>query len=589
VRRLCGRSAGWIAAVVAFALAGQLLPEFHITLLNYVGLYALVALGLVMLTGVSGITSFGQAAFVGIGAYSTAVISTHFGLSPWLGLIAGLAINFLTAAVLGGVTLRLSGHYLPLGTICWSVSLYYVFGNIAALGGQMGLTGIPAISIFDYPLDAGRRMYYLIWIVTLTSLLLTDNVLRSRPGRAMRALKNSYATAESFGVNGARVRLGVFIYAALLASLSGWLYAHLLRFVNPSPFGITMSIEYLFMAVVGGAGHVWGAVLGSAVITVLREFLQHLIPGVLGRAGNFEIIFFGALIIVLLQLNRDKGFSALFDRSSRAIPLAEQAAPLPVPRHPGGEGPLLSVRNVCKRFGGLTAVDDMSFDVERGRIVAAIGPNGAGKSTLFDLLTRMTSLDGGEIRFRGERIDTLAPYELVSRGIARTYQHVKLVPDCTVLENVMVGAHHRARRGALSAAFGLRGDVEQSLALEAARQVRRVGLDRWMQEPAGNLPLGQQRLVEVARALCAGPELLLLDEPAAGLRHAEKQSLARLLRELREAGTGVLLVEHDMRFVMGLADEIVVLNFGIKLAQGTPGEIRRNPRVLQAYLGGSLS
>jgi branched-chain amino acid transport system permease protein len=584
-----GRAGLWIAGAIVLAIAGQALPEFYVTLLNYIGLYALVVLGLVMLTGVSGITSFGQAAFVGVGAYTTAVLTTAFGLSPWLGLLAGLAINFVTALVLGGITVRLSGHYLPLSTICWSVSLYYIFGNIEAFGGQIGMTGIPAISIFGYSLDAGRRIFYLIWAITLAALLLTDNILHSRPGRAMRALKHSHETAQNFGVNGSALKLAVFVYAALLASVSGWLYAHLLRFVNPSPFGITMSIEYLFMAVVGGAGYVWGAVLGSAVITVLREFMQDLMPGILGRAGNFEIIFFGALIILLLQINRDKGFGAFFERFRRAIRIVDGAREVPSQKRPDGAGPLLSVRKVRKTFGGLVAVDDVSFDVARGRIVAVIGPNGAGKSTLFNLLTRVLSMDGGEVHLRGERLDTLPPFEIVIRGVARTYQHVQVIPRSTVLENVMFGAHRRMRRGPLAAALGLKTDVEAALAAEAARQIRRVGLESLMHEPAGNLALGKQRLVEIARALCAGPELLLLDEPAAGLRHAEKQELARLLKELRASGMSVVLVEHDMRFVMSLADDIVVLNFGTKLAQGKPAEIRQDMRVREAYLGGGFA
>jgi ABC-type branched-subunit amino acid transport system ATPase component/ABC-type branched-subunit amino acid transport system permease subunit len=583
------RPAVWIFIAAVLAAAGQVLPEFYVTLLNYIGLYALVALGLVMLTGVSGITSFGQAALVGVGAYTTAVLTTKFGLSPWIGLLAGLGINLATALILGGITVRLSGHYLPLSTICWSVSLYYVFGNIEEFGGQMGLTGIPPIEIFGVSLDTGRRIFYLIWAIMLAALLLTDNLLHSRPGRAMRALKHSRQTAENFGVDGAQLKLAVFVYAALLASISGWLYAHLLRFVNPSPFGITMSIEYLFMAVVGGAGHVWGAVLGSAVITLLREFMQDLMPGVLGRSGNFEVIFFGALIILLLQINRDKGFGALFDRFKRVILIGGSAADVPAPTRIPGDGPLLSVRGVLKSFGGLVAVDNVSFDVQGGQIVAVIGPNGAGKSTLFNLLTRMLPMQSGQVILRGERIDTLRPFEIVVRGVARTYQHVQLVPGSTVLENVMFGAHRRMRRGPLAAAFGLKTSVEESLAAEAARQIRRVGLEPLMHEPAGNLALGKQRLVEIARALCAGPELLLLDEPAAGLRHAEKEELARLLKELRGSGMSVLLVEHDMRFVMSLADDIVVLNFGTKLAQGTPAAIRRDPRVREAYLGGGFA
>lgn len=581
------RAAGWIAIAAIFAVCGLVLPEFYVTLLNYVGLYSLVALGLVLLTGASGITSFGQAAFVGIGAYTTAVLTAHGGLSPWLGLFAGLGITLVVAVILGLLTLRLSGHYLPLGTICWSVSLYYVFGNIQTFGGQTGMMGIPVIELFGLTFDTGRRMYFLIWVFTLAALLVSDNVLHSRVGRAMRALKNNAQTAENFGVNGGTMRLWVFVYAALLAGLSGWLYAHLLRFVNPSPFGIAMSIEYLFMAVVGGAGHVWGAVLGSAVITILREFLQDAMPGVLGRTGNFEIIFFGALIILLLQINRDRGFGALFDLYKRKPPALTDRGLPPVPSR-ANDQPLLSVRSVSRRFGGLVAVDNVSFDVSRGRIVALIGPNGAGKSTLFNLITGLLSLDAGEVWSNGSRIDRLAPHDIVSRGLARSYQHVVLVQGSSVLENVMFGAHHRTSRGAVAAGLGLGGEEERLVATEAVRQIRRVGLEKWMHEPAGNLALGQQRLVEIARALCAGPELLLLDEPAAGLRHAEKAELALLLKELRASGTSVLLVEHDMRFVMGVADEIVVLNFGCKLAQGGPAEIRRDPRVLEAYLGGGF-
>jgi branched-chain amino acid transport system permease protein len=582
------RYSGVLAVVAALLIGGRVLPEFYITLLNYIGLYALVALGLVLLTGVSGITSFGQAAFVGIGAYTTAAVTVNFGLSPWLGLVAGLLVNLVFAAVLGFITLRLSGHYLPLGTICWSVSIYYVFGNLDQLGGQTGMMGIPAISLFGATLDSGRSMYLLIWAVTLVALLLTQNLLESRPGRAMRALKSNQMMAENFGVDGARVKLAVFVYAALLASISGWLYAHLLRFVNPAPFGITMSIEYLFMAVVGGAGYVWGAVLGSAVITVLREVLQDVLPAVLGRSGNFEIIAFGALIIVLLQINRDKGFGVLLDRLPRFSRAFDPQAPaLPQPQRTAPEAKLLSVRRMRKTFGGLVAVNDVSFEVDRASIVAVIGPNGAGKSTLFNLLTGCLEPDSGEVWLRGERTDRLPLHELVRRGISRSYQHVLLMSDRSVLENVMFGAHARSERGPFAAAFGVNAGVEDSLRAEAGRQLARVGLSAVIDEPAGNLALGQQRLIEIARALCAAPDILLLDEPAAGLRHHEKNELAALLQELRAGGMSIVLVEHDMRFVMGIADEIVVLNFGQKLAEGRPQQIRRDPKVLEAYLGGN--
>src|SRR5690606_25977017 len=252
-----------LLAVVVLVIAGLPMvpatPEFWITHLNYVGLASLVVLGLILLTGVGGLTSFGQAAFVGIGAYATAWLTTAMGWSPWAALLVGLAITFLVSYILGAITLRLSGHYLPLGTIAWGLSLYYLFGNLEFLGQYDGIAGIHAINIFGLSLSGGRRLFYLIWIVVLLSMLATSNLLTSRPGRAIRALRSGGGMAESFGINMASYKVIIFVYAALLASISGWLYAHMQRAVSPSPFGLNYSIEYLFMAVVGGGSSVWGA------------------------------------------------------------------------------------------------------------------------------------------------------------------------------------------------------------------------------------------------------------------------------------------------------------------------------------------
>ncbi len=562
-------------------------PPFWITLLNNIGLASLVTIGLVLLTGVGGLTSFGQAAFCGFGAYTTAVLTTGYGMSPWLTLPLSLIIGAATALPLGLITVRLSGHFLPLGTIAWGLALYYLFGKIDLLGRYDGITGIPPVEFAGYRFLSDGSIYYLIWSFVIVVAIGARNLLDSRIGRGIRALRGGGQAAEAFGVNIVRAKLTVFVFAAVVAALSGWLYAHMQRSVNPTPFGLSMGIEYLLMAVVGGAGHVWGAVFGATIVLVLKDVLQRFLPDIVGTTANFEMIVFGVLLVVILQVSRDGlwplALRLLPERKPRPIP----PSPRPLPRRtylPAGS-PLVRVERVRKAFGGLVAVNDVTFEVKAGQIVGLIGPNGAGKSTTFNLITGLASLSGGSVYFQDEPLAGHSPREIARHGVARSFQHAKILPEMSVLENVALGAHLRGSAGVFRSFLRLERDEEATLLAEAALQIDRVGLREFRDRPAGDLSLGQVRILEIARALAADPAVLMLDEPAAGLRHGEKQELSNLLKKLREEGVSVLLVEHDMGFVMGLVDHIVVLDFGTLIAEGKPAEVRQHPAVIAAYLG----
>jgi ABC-type branched-subunit amino acid transport system ATPase component/ABC-type branched-subunit amino acid transport system permease subunit len=576
-------------AIVALALAPLLLGSFAITLLNYIGISALAALGLVLLTGIGGMTSFGQAAFVGIAAYATAWATTTQGLSPWFGLLLALLSTGLAALAIGALTLRLDGHFLSLSTIAWGISIYFLFGNVAGLGQNTGIAGIPPITVGSISLISSQTIYYLIWLVVGLAMLACANLLDSRQGRAIRSLRGGAVLLASLGVNIFRIRLVTFVLAALLAGFAGWLYAHMSRFVSPAPFDVKPGIEYLLMAMAGGAGHIAGAVAGSALITLLKNWLQDVLPMLTHDSAQFEIIVFSILLILLLQ-NARGGLVAFvlkyLPQGQRQPPAA--AEPMTRRALPASGAVILKIEDAVKTFGGLTAVNRVSFELNAGEILGLIGPNGAGKSTMFNLLTGALQADTGRISFLGEDITRRPQMTIARMGIARTFQHVKLRPDMSLIDNVALGAYARTATGFLTSVLRLDRAEERRTLHEAQRQLQRVGLGDKPYELAGNLPLGGQRILEVARALAADPVLVVLDEPAAGLRPPEKEALAKVLRQIRDEGVTILIVEHDMDFVMGLVDRLVVMEFGCKLVEGNPAAVRADPKVQEAYLGGVL-
>lgn len=580
-----------IATIAVVVLVPAVLPAFYVTLFGYVGLGTLVALGLVLLTGVSGQTSFGQASFVGLGAYATTLLTKFAGAPPIAGLAAGLVLTGSVAWLLGLVTARLSGHFLALVSVAWGMSFFSLFGTLPLLHGFNGIGNIPPLSLGPLSAASLRVTLGVILAAVAIVMAMSASLLDSRIGRAIRTLNGARLMGESVGVDTVRLSRTIFVIAALYAGIAGFLFAHFQRFISPTPFSLGASIDYLFMVIIGGAGSLWGAPVGAALVVVLRDQFNDWIPRLTGRVGDFELLVFSLVVIVLLQRAPD-GLLPLFARlKHRRAPSAEfesdataEATAAPVgTTTPGME--LLVLEAISRNFGGLAANRDVSFTVRASEIVALIGPNGAGKTTLFNVVSGVIPPSAGRMRLFGAPADHLPPRRAAALGLARTFQHVKLLPTRSVLENIALGAHLSGRAGLLRAMLRLDRAEEARLLSDARAQAVRVGLGTVLHMPAGDLPLGRQRVVEIARALCLRPRLLLLDEPAAGLRLAEKQRLATLLRQLRAEGMGVLLVEHDMDFVMQLADRVVVMDFGQKIAEGPPDIVQSDPAVMEAYLG----
>jgi len=582
-----------LAVVALLATVPHLFGSFTVSLFNDIGMATLVVLGLVLLSGVAGITSFGHAAFVGIAAYATAWLNTEYAVSPWLGLPSAVAITALSALVIGLLTLRLGGHYLPLSTIAWGLSVPLLFGNMTMLGRHSGISDIAPLSIAGRELMSSEAAFYVIWIMVGAVAVFCHHLLNSRIGRAIRAVRGGDVLLSSVGANPLRVRLMLFVLSAVLAALSGWLYAHVNRFVSPAPFSLHAGIDYMFMMVVGGMGQLVGAVAGATVVLAMKNVLQDILPLVSDHAAQIQAVVFAALFILLLQ-HASGGAMSLLSRllpTKAAAICAEgdaadaQVDPLPRRSMPERGAPLLAVAGAVKRFKGLVAVDGVGFEIRAGEMVGLIGPNGAGKSTMFNLMTGTLDLSGGRIEFLGRDITRRSQREIARMGMARTFQHVKLRPNMSVLDNVALGAHARGTCGVLRGGFGLDREEERRIRAEARRQIARIGLAGQELEAAGNMPLGTQRLIEIARALASDPLLLILDEPAAGLRKPEKKALADLLNRLRDEGVTIMIVEHDMDFVMKLVDRLVVMNFGTKLFEGAPQEARADTGVRAAYLG----
>ncbi|MHB1654359.1 MAG: branched-chain amino acid ABC transporter ATP-binding protein/permease [Desulfitobacteriaceae bacterium] len=545
--------------------------------------YTIVVVGLNILLGYTGQLSLGQGAFFGIGAYAFAILSASHGLSFWIGFLAGIIVPVLFGFVIGLTTSKLSGHYLAMVTISFQMIVSLVLNNWKVLtNGPDGITDIPRPSLFGLiNFKNDLNFYYFSLFFVILVLLFAYRLKYSRLGRAMAAVRENEMAAGVTGVRVYRAKVMAFVLASGMAGLGGVLYAAGSNYISPDPFSFAQSVVFLTMSLVGGSGSAYGGLLGAVLLTFLPEWLRFL--------KEIYIAVYGFMVI-LAVLFLPKGIWGLtqvlekYFRKSQEVEALELKEFLPKPEFASD---MMSVKGLSKHFGGLKAVDRVDFTVTCGEIKALIGPNGSGKTTILNLLSGLYIPTGGKILFDSQEIGGRRPEDIAALGIARTFQNIRLFGDLSVIENVMVGQTCRTKEGLLSVAVpNQQARKERNLIRsKAMATLKFVGLQDKADWSAKNLPYGQQRLVEIARALATEPKLLLLDEPAAGLNASETDELVNLLKKLNRMGLSMLLVEHDMSLVKSLATTVTVLNFGQKISEGTTEHTLQDPLVVEAYLG----
>jgi branched-chain amino acid transport system permease protein len=605
--------------------------------------FAALALGLNIVVGFAGLLDLGYAAFFAIGAYAYGVASSwqwqpewsgfwepfqwldlvarfhtaggdvvHFQVSFWLMLPIAAAIAAFFGVLFGAPTLRLKGDYLAIVTLGFGEIVPIVVRNTPTItNGAMGLNGVAAPRLFGYDFGVDAIPYYYVGVALVAFLILTSQRLKeSRIGRAWMAIREDEIAAMAMGVDRVRYKLLAFAAGAAFAGATGTFYVAKLQTATPEMFMFPVSVMVLVMVVFGGIGSVWGVVVGALLLQILQSWFLEDLSGwlhALGRlvnidwlqhvelASSIELIF--GLILVLMMLYRRQGLIPAARRIP-ALSLDEQLvqpmrveAPLPAPAVRAGVGRLLEITDLTVRFGGLVALESIELSVPENSVVAVIGPNGSGKSTLFNAITGLVSSDSGDVRFAGEAIGQLRPHQVLERGVARTFQNIRLFPHLTVLENVMIGMHARLDTGPLGAVLRMPASRrEEAAAREHAGQILALFGNRLLpraDHPAASLSYANRRRTEIARALASQPRLLMLDEPTAGMNPAETLELADQIKSLNRQGLTILLIEHKLDVVAMLADKVVVLDHGEKIAEGTPDEVRRNDAVIGAYLGRS--
>ena len=568
---LGGLAAGYFL-VMGLHRADILINDYYLQILIWVGINVIMGVSLNLINGFTGQFSLGHAGFMAIGAYVAASMTKLMGMPFALALLAGGIAAAAGGLVVGIPTLRLAGDYLAIATLGFGEIIRVIILNLDVVGGPRGLPGIPAHTTFLW-----------VYVIAAATVVVVRNLIWSRQGRALVAIREDETAAETMGVDTTRSKIMAFVVGAFFAGVAGGLYAHKITFIDPSQFDFMKSIEALVIIVLGGLGSITGTVMAAFVVTFLPEILRAF--------ADYRMIIY-SLMLILMMLYRPRGLMGTAEFSFRQLGLGDRR---PAPGRGGqtagtsdGPPPVLEVRRVSMDFGGLRAVSDFSMTLRQGELVGLIGPNGAGKTTVFNMLTGLAEATSGRIYFMGEDVTRRKPSEINYMGVARTFQNIRLFTNLSVLDNVRI-AFRGERPYSMTEALlraGRYSTQEDQICRKSMEFLRLFGLEDRASEIAGKLPYGAQRRLEMARALATKPRLLLLDEPAAGMNPQETQELLELIRWIHERfDLTVLLIEHDMNLVMKLCQRIIVLDYGVTIADGGPVEIVKNRRVIEAYLG----